>query len=370
MHNRGDQTVATWLVSAGRSGEPGQPMNVPLVPASNFVLGAEQNYSRTDGTPTWVALESLVGGLEGGMAVAFASGMGAVSAVFEQLAVGSKIAIPADCYHGAAELAHAGEVNGRWRVLTLAVEDTAAWVAAAQNCDLLWLESPSNPLLVVADLKAICAVPRKAGGLLAVDNTLATPINQQPLKLGADFSVQSVTKFIGGHSDLLGGVVVAKTAEHRERLLDVRKKHGATPGALESYLAVRGARTMALRYERSQSTAMFLAEELEKNATIDRVYYPGLKSHPTHALAIEQLGGFGGVISFELSAGAPAADKFCRSLDLIQHATSFGGVESTLERRSAQPGQEHLAAGLIRMSVGIEDPGELWSDLKYALDLC
>ena len=369
MNQRNQRSNASWVVSAGRGDEPGQPMNTPLVPASNFLIGGNTNYARGDGTATWEALEALVGGLEGGLAVAFSSGMAAISAVFETLGANSTIVLPADCYHGVTELVEYAEQNGRWRVLKIAVEDTAAWIKAAGECDLLWLESPSNPLLTVADLNVICGAPRKAGSVLAVDNTLATSLNQQPLQMGADLSVQSVTKFIGGHSDLLGGVAVAKTEAMRDKLLRTRKTNGATPGALEAFLAIRGARTMVLRYERSQQTALELAHKLEAHPAVQRAYFPGLKSHPTHSIALQQLAGFGSIISFELATGE-AADRLCQSLELIQHATSFGAVESTIERRSAQPGQEHLAAGLLRLSVGIEDHQELWSELKKALDQC
>ena len=171
----------SWLVAAGRERRPGAPLNVPLVPASSFVLGDGRAYSRDDATPTWEALEDVVGGIEGGVAVAFASGMAAVAAVFDQLASGSVVVLPDDCYQGVAALAEAGGATRRFTVERVAVDDTATWIEACGRADLLWLESPSNPLLVVADLAAICSAPRKPGALLAVDNTLATPLNQRPL---------------------------------------------------------------------------------------------------------------------------------------------------------------------------------------------
>ncbi len=200
----------SWLVSAGRASEPGAPLNVPPVPASNFILGSGRGYSRDDGTPTWEALEEIVGGLEAGRAVSFASGMAAIAAVFDQLPAGALVVLPDDCYLGTAGLAAAGAERGRWTVRRVAVDDTAAWIDACAVADLIWLESPSNPLLIVADLEAICAAPRKPGAIVAVDNTFATPLNQQPLDFGATVSVQSATKFIGGHSDLLAGVVTTR----------------------------------------------------------------------------------------------------------------------------------------------------------------
>ena len=212
-HNAGAHpSVESWLVSAGRDRRPGSPLNVPPMPASNFVLGERRAYSRDDGTPGWESLEEIVGGLEGGSAVAFASGMAGIAAIFDQLPVGSMVALPDDCYQGVAGLAQAGQQRGRWTVHRVAVADTARWLDLCGVADLIWLESPSNPLLTVGDLDIICAAPRKPGAILGVDNTFATPLNQCPLALGADVAVQSVTKFIGGHSDLLGGVVTVRDA--------------------------------------------------------------------------------------------------------------------------------------------------------------
>lgn len=349
----------SWLVAAGRGSSPGSPLNAPLVPASNFILGGDRGYARDGGTPTWEALEELVGGLEGGKAVAFASGMAAVAAVFEQ--VSGVVALPEDCYQGVAALA------ARWTVRRLAVEDTAGWVRACGEADLIWLESPSNPLLAVADLETICAAPRKPGAIVAVDNTFATPLNQQPLDLGATVSLQSATKFIGGHSDLLLGVATTRDETMCAALRRGRTLHGATPGVLEAFLATRGARTLALRLQRGQQTAGVLAERLAVHPQVTCVRYPGLPSHPTHAVARRLLKGFGTVLSFDLAGGAEFADEVCRRVALIRHATSLGGVESTMERRAAVPGQEHLPPSLLRLSVGIEDAEDLWEDLDGAL---
>ena len=359
--------LESWLVSAGREAEPGAPLNVPLVPASNFILGGGRVYSRDDGTPTWEALEEIVGVLEAGKAVAFASGMAAVAAVFDQLPTGAVVFLPDDCYLGVTGLATAGAEKGRWSVVRLAVDDTAGWVRACGVADLIWLESPSNPLLIVADLEAICAASRKPGAILAVDNTFATPLNQRPLDYGATVSLQSATKFIGGHSDLLAGVATTRDEAMWQALRRARELNGATPGALEAYLAVRGVRTLALRLGRAQQTAMTLAEKLEKHSQVTRTRYPGLASHPTHPVARRMLKGYGTIISFDVLGGAQAADAACFNVRLIRHATSLGGVETTMERRAANPGQEHLPPGLIRLSVGIEDADDLWHDLDSAL---
>lgn len=357
----------SWLVAAGRASEPGAPLNVPLIPASNFIIGSGREYSRDDGTPTWEALEEIVGGLESGKSVAFASGMAAIAAVFDQLAAGAVVALPDDCYQGVAGLAAAGAERRRWSVRRLAVDDTAGWVRACGVADLIWLESPSNPLLTVADLEVICAAPRKAGAIVAVDSTFATPLNQRPLAFGATVSLQSATKFIGGHSDLLAGVATTRDDALWHALRKSRELAGATPGTLETFLAVRGARTLALRLQRAQQTAMTLAERLDMHPLVSRVRYPGLPSHPTHATAKRVLKGFGTIISFDLLGGAEIADRVCRDVRLIRHATSLGAVESTMERRAAVPGQEHLPPSLLRISVGIEDADDLWVDLDSAI---
>ena len=345
------------------------PLNVPPVLASNFELGSGRAYSRDDGTPTWEAFEELLGGLEAGEAVAFASGMGAIAAIFDLLAVGATVALGDDCYHGVAGLAAAGAAQGRWRLVRVGVEDTAGWFEAAERADLLWLESPSNPLLAVADLPAVCAARRKPDALVVVDSTLATPLVQRPLELGADLVVHSATKYLGGHSDLLLGGAVTRSQVLAGRLRERRELAGATPGALEAYLATRGVRTLALRLERASASAATLAERLGAHPGVAVVRYPGLPDHPTHAVARRFMRGFGALVSFDVRGGAERADAVCRSVRVIRHATSLGGVESTIERRAAVPGQTHLPPGLLRLSVGCEHVQDLWADLDRALAL-
>ena len=368
MVHRSEVELETWAVMAGR-GAPsaGSPLNVPVVLASNFELGSERAYSRDDATPTWEAFEELLGGLEGGEAVAFASGMGAAAAVFDLLPVGATVVLGDDCYQAVAGLAAAGAAQGRWRVVRVAVEDTARWLELTAHADLVWLESPSNPLLAVADLPAICAAPRKPDALMVVDSTFATPLFQRPLELGADLVMHSATKYLGGHSDLLLGSVVAASDERARQLRERRKLAGATPGALEAYLAVRGMRTLALRLQRSSASAAELAEHLAQHPAVEIVRYPGRPDHPSHATARSFMAGFGAVVSFDVQGGAERADAVCRSVQIIRHATSLGGVESTIERRAAIPGQTHLPPGLLRLSVGCEHPDDLWRDLQQAL---
>ncbi len=359
---------ASWLVAGGRPEAPGEPLNTPLAPASNYLLGGERVYSRSGEVPGWEALEEVVGGLEGGEAVAFSSGMAAVAAVFDPLAPGARVALPDDCYHGVSELAQAGADRGRWTVVRFEIEDTPSWQNALLECDLVWLESPSNPLLRLADLETIGASPRKPGSVFVVDNTFATPLNQRPLDHGADVSLHSATKFIGGHSDLLGGVAVTRDKELLRRLQHSRTINGATPGTLEAFLALRGLRTLAVRLEKAQQTAARLADWLQAHPAVEKVRYPGLLDHPGHELAAAQLGGFGTMISFDVRGGAEAADRVCRATRLVRHATSLGSVESTMERRAAVPGQEHLPPGLLRLSVGIESGEDLVADLRQAFE--
>jgi cystathionine gamma-synthase len=367
MAARDEMSLDSWVVAGGRPDVAGAPLNEPIVPASTYVRGGEFTYSRDEGTPSVAALEALIGGMEGGSAVSFSSGMAAVAAVFDTLEVGSRIVIPDDCYQGVAGLAADGVERGRWTVARVALADTAGWVDAVGSADLIWLESPSNPLLGVADLAAICSAPRRTGNLIAVDNTFATPFNQRPLEFGADVSMHSVTKFIGGHSDLLAGALVVDDPELEAVLRRSRVLTGALPGALEAYLALRGARTMAVRLERSQTTAGVLAERLAAHAAVSVIRYPGLAADPNHEVASRVLDGYGAMISFDVSGTADDADAALARLRLITHATSLGGVESTIERRAIIPGQEHLPQTLLRLSVGCESVNDLWNDLDQAL---
>lgn len=361
-------SLGTLAVSAGRPEGPGAALNEGLHPASNFLLGGDRGYSRDDGTPTWAAFECVAGALEGGDAIAFSSGMAAIAAIIELVPMGGTIVWPDDCYQGVAGLIAAGERMGRWTSTRLDVAATDEWCAAAASADLVWIESPSNPLLHVADLRRIAAVSRRPGAVLAVDNTLAGPLAQQPLTVGADVSVQSATKHLGGHSDLLCGVATTRDPRLLAHLHEHRLLRGATPGTLETYLATRGVRTYPLRAEHAARSAGELALRLEAHADVELVRYPGLASHPTHHVAAAQLGNFGSVISFDVRGGATAADAVCAHVELVRHATSFGAVESTIERRAAVPGQDHHPAGLLRLSVGIEDLEDLWADLAAALD--
>jgi len=344
---------------------------VPIVLASNFRAGnqgqaAGREYSRDDATPGWEALEEVAGELEGGDAIAFASGMGAAAAVLDLLHAGARVMAPTDCYAGVHALLADGQQQGRWHVDLVDITDTAGAVAAARRADLVWLESPTNPLLDIADLPALCTAARDSGALVAVDNTFATPLLQQPIALGAHIAVHSATKFLGGHSDLLLGLAVADTPELAGRLRRRREVAGAVPGALETFLVLRGLRTLALRLDQGQRSAADLARRLADHPAVTRVRYPGLPGHPGHAQAAAQMTGFGAVLGFEVQS-AEAADTVCDSVRVIRSATSLGGVESTIERRAKLPGQQHLPPGFLRLSVGCEHIEDLWDDLTSAL---
>lgn len=366
----------TLAVTAGRVGAVGDPLNPSVQLASNFhaepiasdrtVPGRE--YSRTDGTSTWEAFERAIGELEGGDAVSFSSGMAAISSIFSGLGPGSVVIVPNDCYQGVSMIVDDGEARLGWDVVRLATSDTQAWLDSLEEADLVWLESPSNPLLEIADVPTICAAAKEAGVVSAVDNTFATPLLQQPLRHGATFSVHSATKFIGGHSDLLSGVVVSSDPEALAAIRTRRSLGGATPGAMESFLALRGLRTLPLRLERSQKNAHELALRLNDHRLVTNVRYPGLPTHPGHDLASVTLGGPGSVLSFETVGSAVSADVRISRLKIIQSATSLGSVESTIERRSKLVGQERIPATLLRLSVGIEHIEDLWDDLDQALE--
>ena len=363
----------TVAVTAGRPPAlPGQPMNEPLVLASNFRAGTAQapvnEYSRDGGTASWHALELAVGALEGGTAVAFSSGMGAASAMLELLPTGAHVVVPTDSYAGVRGALAEGSKHGRWTVTLVDITDTAATKQAAWTADMLWLESPTNPMIDIADLPELCRAGKSTGALVVVDNTFATPLTQRPLEFGADLVLHSATKFIGGHSDLLLGIAVATEADLVARLITRRKYGGALPGALEAYLALRGLRTLPIRLARSQESAGILARRLSRHPGVTRVRYPGLPDDPGHALAAAQMDGFGAMLAFEVAGGAEAADAVCAAVQVVVGATSLGGVESTMERRAKLAGQEHVPPGLLRLSVGIEHVEDLWTDLDRALN--
>ena len=344
---------ATVAVTSGRPPhQPDNPLNEPLTMASTYVAGGSVEYGRY-GNPTWAAFEQALGDLEGGRALAFSSGLAAVATILDLVGHGAKVVAPRHAYLGSIGQIADLEARGRITAELVDVTDTAAVVKACEDAALVWLESPTNPALEVADLPPIVAAAHEAGAYVVVDNTFATPLLQQPLSLDADLVVHSATKFIAGHSDVVLGAVVTQD----EQLHDVLKKRrdmiGAIPGTFETWLALRGLRTLHVRLERAQANAQELVRRLEGHPAVGEVRYPG----------------FGAIVAVVLAEGALAADLLTRKTSLWVHATSLGGVETTFERLprwKTEPAT--IPDGLVRMSVGIEDVDDLWSDLAGALD--
>ncbi len=344
---------ATIAVTSGRPAhDPDNPLNEPLTMASTYVAGGDVEYGRY-GNPTWSAFEQALGDLEGGRCLAFASGLAAVATILDLVGQGATVVAPRHAYNGSIMQMADLEARGRITVQLVDITDTDAVVKACEDAALVWLESPTNPALEVADIPPIVAAAHEAGAYVVVDNTFATPLLQRPLTLDADIVVHSATKFIAGHSDVLLGAVVTQD----DQLFDVLKKRrdmlGATPGTFETWLALRGLRTLHVRLERAQQNAQELVRRLGAHPAVEEVRYPG----------------FGAIVSVVLAQGALAADLLTRKTRLWVHATSLGGVESTFERRRrwrAEPAT--IPDGLVRLSVGIEDVDDLWDDLRRALD--
>jgi cystathionine gamma-synthase len=344
----------TISVKAGRpAAEPDAPFNTPLVMASTYVAGGDLEYGRY-GNETWRAFEAAIEALEGGQALAFASGMAAVATVLDLVAVGETVVAARHCYQGTLHQLASLEQRGLVKVVLVDIDDTEAVIAAlGDDVALLWIESPTNPALEVADIAALCAAAHRAGVKAVVDNTFATPLVQQPLKIGADVVVHSGTKYLSGHSDALIGLVVTADPDIFKAVDEKRRTLGNLPGTLEAWLALRGLRTLSLRVERATANARELAGRLATHPAVERVRYPG----------------FGAIIAIEVAGGAAAADKVTAGTHLMVHATSLGGVESSLERRRRWVGEPTtIPESLVRISVGIENVDDLWADLRQALE--
>ncbi|HEX4834147.1 MAG TPA: cystathionine gamma-synthase [Trebonia sp.] len=335
-------------------------------------------YSRT-ANPTRTALEECLTALEGGgAAFAFASGMAAEDCLLRVACQpGDHVLIPNDAYGGTYRLF--AQVLSRWGVTfePVSLHDTDAVRAAlaARPARLLWAETPTNPLLGIADLRALAAAAHAHGALFVVDNTFASPYLQQPLSLGADAVVHSTTKYLGGHSDVVGGAVVvpAGATELADGLAFARNATGAVPGPFDSWLTLRGIKTLAVRMDRHCANAQLVAEMLATHPAVSRVYYPGLPSHPGHEVAATQMRGFGGMVSFQVADGPARALDVCGRTRLFTLGESLGGVESLIEHpaqmthASVAGSLLEVPADLVRLSVGIEDADDLIADLKQAL---
>jgi cystathionine gamma-synthase len=356
------------VVAAGRPAkQPDGALNPPIALNSTFHEGGPVGYGRY-GNETWSALEEAISVLEGGKTLLFSSGMAAISAVFSLLPEGAVIVAANNGYQGTTTLLKKLHESEKLKVRFVNLANTDECLAAIPGAQMLYLESPLNPLLEVVDLPKIIAAGKSAGCGVAVDNTLATPLLQNPLALGADISIHSVTKYLSGHSDLILGSLSTNDQALYGRLEQSRRYGGAIAGPFEAWIALRGLRTFALRMQRSQENAMELATRLSKDSRISKVRYPGLVTDSYHSLAKSFMKGFGAMISFDVSATVEQVDLMCNSSKLITNATSLGGVESIWERRRRWATESAtVPENLIRFSVGIENVDDLWADIQQAL---
>lgn len=377
---------ATRAIHAGQDADPTTGATiVPIYATSTYTQAAPGDhkgyeYSRS-GNPTRTALETCLAALEGAdMGLAFASGLAATNAVLAALVKpGDEVLANADLYGGTYRILE--KVYRPWGLSPKYTEDVSPAGFAGQitpKTKLIWVETPTNPMLQIVDIAAIAELAKKAGATLIVDNTFASPYLQQPLHLGADLVLHSTTKYLGGHSDVVGGCLVGK-----KDLVTQVKFHqnasGGTPGPFDCYLTLRGVKTLALRMEKHCQNARHLADWLAHHAKVEQVYYPGLKSHPQHTLAKKQMRDFGGMVSMRVIGGKAATMKFLTTTKLFSLAESLGGVESLVNHPATMthasiPAEIRLKRGvddgLIRLSVGIEDVADLQADLEKALAAC
>ena len=353
------------VVAAGRpEKKPDGALNPPIALNSTFHEGGPIGYGRY-GNEAWSALEEAISILEGGQTLIFSSGMAAISAALSLLPPGSTIIAAENGYQGTTTMLKKMHEHKQLNVRFVNLPDTEQVLKALPGANMLYLESPTNPAIEVVDLPKVISAGKKEGCLVVVDNTLATPMVQNPLQLGADICVHSVTKYLSGHSDVLLGCAVVKDTSLLDRLEQSRRYGGAIAGPFEAWLALRGVRTFALRMQRSQENAMELAKRLEKDKRVSKVRFPGLPSDPYHERAKSFMKGFGAMISFEVKAEVSQIENMCNSSKLITNATSLGGVESIWERRRRWATESHtIPENLIRFSVGIENVEDLWADIQ------
>ncbi|WP_426592699.1 trans-sulfuration enzyme family protein [Cellulomonas sp. McL0617] len=370
-----DLAPSTLVVSAGRPPRTqGGALNPPVVLSSTNVSqgvpgAGELLYGRMD-TQAWHPFEEALGRLEGSAhpALVFGSGMASIAAAFSLVPDGGRLVLPRHAYQ--VTIGYAVDLADRHGVDVelVDIDDTAAVVAALPGTSMLWVESPTNPMLEVADLPVLVAAAHAAGALVGVDNTFATPLVQRPFEHGADIVVHSVTKYLAGHSDVVLGAALADDDALHAALHAYRTLHGSIAGPFEVWLALRGLRTLALRVERAQATAVELAARLASHPVVAQVRHPSLPTDPGHDRATRLMDGYGSIIGLRPRGGAAAADAVVAALELWVPATSLGGVESSLERRRRFATESRTVPDdLLRLSVGIEDVEDLWTDLDRAL---
>ena len=363
----------TIAIQAGRS--PDQQTGAVMPPihlTTTYQRGndSELVYSRTD-NPNRSSLEQCVAALEGGRdAIAFASGMAAVAGVLQALRSGDHVLLADDTYFGVRELTM--NIMNRWGLEYTLIDMTdleAVRSGIQKNTRMIWIETPSNPMLKITDIKAVAGIAQDKNLILGVDATWATPMLQKSLALGADYVVHSSTKYLGGHSDLTGGIVIAREgAELTPAIREIQGIGGAVPSAFDCWLLLRGIRTLPLRMREHCRNAVEIARFLEKHPLVHTVHYPGLTSHPGHQIAQKQMSGFGGMLSIQVRGGAEMAAKVAASTKIFTQATSLGGVESLIEHRAPVEGATtKTPSDLIRISVGLEHVSDLLEDLAAAL---
>jgi len=370
--------IETTAVHAGRAPDPATgALREPIQLSTTFERGADGGYAHgysysRSGNPNRATLEQAVAALElGSEAVAFASGSAATLAAFTLGLPGGRIVCSSDCYHGTAKQLRA--ILPQWGVRTEFVDTTdlgAVERVLEPGASLLWVETPSNPLLRISDLAALAELAHARGALLCCDNTFASPVLQQPFAHGADLIMHSSTKYLGGHSDVLGGIVVVREAGPvLTRLREFQSTGGGVPSPFDCWLLLRSLATLPLRVRAQSANAAAVARFLESDPRVERVYYPGLEAHPGHALAARQMrGGFGAVVSVQVPGGAAGALDVVSRVRLFTRATSLGGVESLIEHRASMEGPlSQTPPNLIRMSIGLEHPADLVADLDQAL---
>jgi cystathionine gamma-synthase len=371
--------IETLAVHAGREPDTATgALREPVHLSTTFERQADgsyphgHNYTRTS-NPNRNALERAVAALEGGAeAVAFGSGSAATLAAFSLAAPGGRIVCSADCYHGTAK-----QLRGLMAAFGIRADfvDTSDTTAVARllstPASLVWVETPSNPLLKVSDITALSSLAHRSGALLACDNTFASPVLQRPFDFGADLVMHSATKYLGGHSDVLGGVLVAREqGPALECLRDFQGTTGGVPSPFDCWLVLRSLATLPLRVRAQAANAIAIARFLEADRRVERVHYPGLEGHPGHALAARQMpDGFGSVVSFQVPGGSAQAMAVAARVELFTRATSLGGVESLIEHRASMEGpQSRTPQNLLRLSAGVENASDLIADLDQALD--
>lgn len=384
MSDHDKQRFGTRVIHAGQSPDPSTGAIMPPIYATSTYVqsspGVHQGYeySRSQ-NPTRMAFERCIADLESGVqGFAFASGLAAIGTILELLDSGDRILAMDDLYGGTVRLF--SKVRERSAALSFAYADytdlAAVEAAIDKRTKMLWIETPSNPLLKVVDIEAIAAIAKRHGAMLVVDNTFATPWAQRPIEMGADIVMHSATKFLNGHSDMVGGAVVTGDAELAEQLAFLQNSIGSILGPFDSFLALRGLKTLNIRMQRHTENASAIAEWLESHASVERVVYPGLRSHPQYDIASRQMAGAGGIVTFFIKGGLDEARRFLERCEVFALAESLGGVESLVDHpaimtHASVPAETRAAIGLtdqlIRLSVGVEDVDDQIADLKRAL---